>query len=163
MARRHHYRLRNKQPLELDVTTFLNLMVVLVPFLLITAVFSRITIVELTLPSSSGGSAAQPAAFRVEVIVRETGLEISNGTAVIAAIPKVEDEYDFETLATYIMSLKRDYSDLESASVLLEKEIPYDYLIQTMDVIRSAEVPAENGEELIRVALFPNISIGEAP
>jgi len=163
MARRHHYRLRNKQPLELDVTTFLNLMVVLVPFLLITAVFSRITIVELTLPSSSGGSAAQPAAFRVEVIVRETGLEISNGTAVIAAIPKVEDEYDFETLATYIMSLKRDYADLEAASVLLEKDIPYDYLIQTMDVVRSAEVLAENGEEYIRVALFPNISIGEAP
>ena len=63
MARRHHYRLRNKQPMELDVTTFLNLMVVLVPFLLITAVFSRITIVELTLPSSSGGSSAQPPAF----------------------------------------------------------------------------------------------------
>jgi len=163
MARRHHYRLRNKQPLELDVTTFLNLMVVLVPFLLITAVFSRITIVELTLPSSAGGSSAQPAAFRVEVIVRDGGLEISNGTQVIAAIPKVDDEYDYDTLAKYIMSLKRDYSDLEAASVLLEKDIPYDYLIQTMDVIRSAEVPAENGEELIRVALFPNISIGEAP
>jgi biopolymer transport protein ExbD len=138
-------------------------MVVLVPFLLITAVFSRITIVELTLPSSSGGSAAQPAAFRVEVIVREEGLEISNGTAIIAAIPKVDDEYDFDTLSEYMMSLKRDYSDLESASVLLEKDIPYDYLIQTMDVIRSAEVPAETGDEFIRVALFPNISIGEAP
>jgi len=163
MARRHHYRLRNKEPLELDVTTFLNLMVVLVPFLLITAVFSRITIVELTLPSSSGGSSAQPAAFRVEVIVRDSGLEISNGTAVIAATPKVDDEYDYDTLGKYIISLKRDYSDLESASVLLEKDIPYDYLIQTMDVIRSAEVPAENGEEFIRVALFPNISIGEAP
>ena len=184
MARRHHYRLRNKQPMELDVTTFLNLMVVLVPFLLITAVFSRITIVELTLPSSSGGSSAQPPAFRVEVIVRQTGLEISNGTAVIAAIPKIDEEYDFATLSQYMMSLKRDYSDLESASVLLEKDIPYDYLIQTMDVVRSAEVPAEAAEPLevaeiegalaaqnadeqqtgfIRVALFPNISIGEAP
>ena len=33
MARRHHYRRRVKEPTELDVTTFLNLMVVLVPFL----------------------------------------------------------------------------------------------------------------------------------
>ena len=33
------------------MTTFLNLMVVLVPFLLITAVFSRITILELNLNS----------------------------------------------------------------------------------------------------------------
>ena len=56
MARRHHYRRRTNEPAELDMTTFLNLMVVLVPFLLITAVFSRITIVELSLPSSAGAS-----------------------------------------------------------------------------------------------------------
>ena len=42
MARkRHHYRRRTKNTYDIDVTTFLNLMVVLVPFLLITAVFSR--------------------------------------------------------------------------------------------------------------------------
>jgi biopolymer transport protein ExbD len=72
MARRHHYRRLGKEPMQLDVTTFLNLMVVLVPFLLITAVFSRLTIVELTLPSASGGSSADAPAFRVEVIVRES-------------------------------------------------------------------------------------------
>ena len=71
MARKHHYRRRNKGTLELDVTTFLNLMVVLVPFLLITAVFSRIAIVELNLPSSSGGAEPKKPDFRVEVIVRK--------------------------------------------------------------------------------------------
>ena len=58
MARRHHYRRRTGDPPELDMTTFLNLMVVLVPFLLITAVFSRITIVELSLPSAAEGAVA---------------------------------------------------------------------------------------------------------
>ena len=77
MARRHHYRRRTKQPAyEIDVTTFLNLMVVLVPFLLITAVFSRITIVELTLPSATQGAVDQKPGFRMEVIVREHGMEI---------------------------------------------------------------------------------------
>lgn len=47
MARVHHYK-RHKETPELDVTTFLNLMVVLIPFLLITAVFSRITIMGST-------------------------------------------------------------------------------------------------------------------
>ena len=70
--RRHHYQRRTKQPAyEIDVTTFLNLMVVLVPFLLITAVFSRITIVELSLPTSAGGASASDEGPRVEVIVRE--------------------------------------------------------------------------------------------
>jgi biopolymer transport protein ExbD len=139
-------------------------MVVLVPFLLITAVFSRITIVELNLPSSTGGPAPKEIGFRPEVIVREDGLEISNGRSVIAAIPKVDDEYDLDTLSEYMISLKRDNPDVEDISVLLEPRIPYDYLIQVMDAVRSTEVPDETAETgLARVALFTAIAVGEAP
>ena len=164
MARQHHYRRRTEEPAELDMTTFLNLMVVLVPFLLITAVFSRITFVELDLPSSTSGGPPTDPGFRVEVVVREAGMEITNGKTVIAAIPNVEDEYDTATLSEYLMSLKRDYPDKDDASVLLEPNIPYDYLIRVMDVVRSAELPAEvEGQEPTRVALFTDISIGDAP
>jgi biopolymer transport protein ExbD len=163
MARRHHYRRRIKPPMELDVTTFLNLMVVLVPFLLITAVFSRITIVELNLPSETGGPTPETPAFRVEVIVRQAGLEISNGTAIIASIPNVEDDYDLETLSEYMVDLKRQFRDIDTASVLLEPQIEYDYLIQVMDTVRSVEVPGSDGEQFARAALFPEISVGEAP
>jgi biopolymer transport protein ExbD len=165
MAIRHHYRRRHKEPAELDMTTFLNLMVVLVPFLLITAVFSRITIVELSLPSSSGGPAPTEQAFRVEVIVRDAGLEITNGSAVIAALPRDEEaEYDLSGLSEYLVALKREYPDKEDASVLLEPDIAYDHLIQVMDVVRSMEVPPDiEGDEPLRVALFPDIAIGDAP
>jgi len=145
------------------MTTFLNLMVVLVPFLLITAVFSRITIVELSLPTSAGGAAPSAPSFRVEVIVREAGLEIANGSAVIATLPKVDDAYDLGKLSELVMSLKRDYPNTDDASVLLEPEIEYDHLIQVMDVVRSVERPGAEGEEPIRVALFTDIAIGDAP
>jgi biopolymer transport protein ExbD len=145
------------------MSTFLNLMVVLVPFLLITAVFSRITIVELSLPSSSGGAEPSEPSFRVEVIVRDQGLEVSNGTAVIATLPKVDGEYDLETLSELVLSLKRDYPDTDDASVLLEPDIEYDHLIQVMDVVRSGERPGPVDEETMRVALFTDISIGDAP
>ncbi len=172
MARRHHYRRRQAEPTELDMTTFMNLMVVLVPFLLITAVFSRITVVELTLPSTSGGAAKSEPEFRLEVIVRDGGLELSNGQAVIAALPKVEGEYDLETLGEMVMTLKQDYPDSRAASVLLEPRIEYDHLIQIMDVVRSAPLPegaqtvpvkADGEEGTPRVALFTDISIGDAP
>jgi biopolymer transport protein ExbD len=166
MARKHHYRRRSKEaPKELDVTTFLNLMVVLVPFLLITAVFSRIAIVELNLPTSSAQASANQPDFRVEVIVRESGLEIANGKSVIAALPKKEGEYDLETLSRYMVSLKEDYPTTESASVLLEPTIPYDYLIQVMDVVRSKQIPGgeEDEEPFVQLALFTEISVGEAP
>jgi len=163
MARRHHYRRRTKEAPELDVTTFLNLMVVLVPFLLITAVFSRLTIVELNLPSSSGGPTTQQPNFRLEVIVRQQGLEVTNGNDVIAAIPKKDDQYDLDTLSEYMVSLKQSYRNEDSASVLLEPLIPYDYLIQVMDVVRSVELPADGEQDTRIVALFPEISVGDAP
>ena len=163
MARRHHYKRRSKDAHELDVTTFLNLMVVLVPFLLITAVFSRLTIVELNLPSSSGGSSSAEEGFRVEVIVREEGIEIGNGSAVIASIPNKEDEFDLQTLSDFMVELKQGYPEQDAASVLMEARIPYDYLIQVMDVVRSVEVEAEAEGEFELVALFSEISVGDAP
>lgn len=163
MARRHHYKRRTKPAHELDVTTFLNLMVVLIPFLLITAVFSRLTIVELNLPSSAGGPASNEDNFRVEVVVREAGIEITNGKSVIAAIPKKNDEFDLETLSDFMVELKQEYPNHDAASVLMEARIPYDYLIQVMDVVRSVEVEAEAEGEFELVALFSEISVGDAP
>jgi len=138
-------------------------------------VFSRLTIVELNLPSSAGGPANNEDSFRVEVIVREAGIEISNGTAIIASIPKKDDEFDLQTLSDYMVTLKRDYPELDAASVLMEARIPYDYLIRVMDVVRAVEVPVESeepmeGEEQIEAeeqfelfALFTEISVGDAP
>lgn len=163
MARRHHYKRRTSATYEIDITTFLNLMVVLVPFLLITAVFSRLTIVELNLPSSAGGASNVQDSFRVEVIVRDTGIQISNGTATIASIPKKEDEFDLETLSDFMISLKQEYPGHDSASVLMEAHIPYDYLIQVMDIVRSVEVPTEIENEFELYALFSEISVGDAP
>ena len=162
--RKHHYHLKTEGEAELAVTTFLNLMVVLVPFLLITAVFSRLTVVELNLPSASGGSMPTDIGFRPEVIVRENGIEVTNGTAVIAAIPKVAGEYDLATLSQLMLSLKQDYAAVEDMSVLLEPQIPYDYLIRVMDVVRTAEIPDATVEGgFTRVALFTSVSVGEAP
>jgi len=142
------------------MTTFMNLMVVLVPFLLITAVFSRITIVELDLPSAQSATPTEPT-FRVEVVVREAGLEIMDGTRVIAAIPKADEAYDLPQLSEYLVAIKRQYPDKDDASVLLEPDIPYDDLIQVMDTVRSVELP--DGEQTARVDLFTAISIGDAP
>jgi len=164
MNRRHHYRRHLGEGHDLDMTTFLNLMVVLVPFLLITAVFSRITIVELTLPSSAGGAARSSPSFRVEVVVRDAGLEITNGSSVIATLPKLRDGgYDLPRLGEMVLALKRDHPSRQDASVLMEPQIEYDHLIQVMDVVRSAPNPDAGEGDPRRIALFPNISIGDAP
>jgi hypothetical protein len=127
-------------------------------------VFSRIAIVELSLPSSAGGPAPIEQAFRVEVIVRDDGLELTDGSVVIARIPKLEGDYDLDRLSDFVVSLKRSHPDTDDASVLLEPDIEYDHLIRVMDVVRSVERPGEgDDQEVTRIALFTDISIGDAP
>ena len=118
--------------------------------------------------------------------MRDAGLELGNGSAVIARIPKAGGAYDLDALSELVMSLKRDNPSADQASVLLEPDIEYDYLIRVMDVVRSAEVPvadlapdagAPGGGEpqtgdpgdpasprpMTRVALFTEIAVGDAP
>jgi hypothetical protein len=105
----------------------------------------------------------QQESFRVEVIVREPGIEVSNGTAIIATVPKKDDEYDLERLSEMMMALKQEHPDIDAASVLMEPMIPYDYLIQVMDTVRTVEVATDIENEYQLYTLFADISVGEAP
>ena len=173
MNRRLMKKIRTKEAPALDITTFLNLMVVLIPFLLISAVFSRVAIMELSVPTASGGIADSTPNFSIEVIVRKAGFEIANGHSVEAAIPKKEGQYDMEMLRKILMRLKASYPDKEDATVLMEPDIEYDYLIQVMDAVRGTDIEANEGPDedqgeggntvTQRMVLFPDISIGDAP
>ena len=163
MNRRYHNKRGRAETTGPDVTTFMNLMVVLIPFLLVSAVFSRVTIMELSVPTSSGGSAINTPNFAIEVIVRKEGLEIANGMSVIAAILKKDDQYDMQMLHEVLIRLKSRYPEKEDATVLMEANIEYDYLIRIMDAVRGAEVQAEGSEKVEKMLLFPDISIGDAP
>lgn len=147
----------------LDVTTFLNLMVVLIPFLLISAVFSRVTVMELSVPTAATKSALNTPNFALEVIVRKAGLEIANGSSVEAVIPKKDGRYDMQTLDKTLTRIKAMYPEKKDATVLMEPDIEYDYLIQIMDAVRGAEARTEGSEEIKKTVLFPSISIGDAP
>jgi biopolymer transport protein ExbD len=163
MTRRHHKRRGREETPGLDVTTFLNLMVVLIPFLLISAVFSRVTIMELSVPASAGESALNKPNYTIEIIVRKAGLEIANGASVEAAIPKKDEQYDLDMLSKILKRLKERYPEKEDATVLMEPEIEYNYLIQIMDAVRGAQVQVKGSDEVGKMVLFPNISIGDAP
>jgi biopolymer transport protein ExbD len=170
---------RARKPAELLLVPMIDIFTVLVTFLLMTAVFARITVLQLDLPSAADSNAAAPT-FRLEVIVRKEGLELTNGTTQIAALPTINGEYDLKTLSDLALSLKRSYPDVDSASVLMEPDVEYDNLIQVMDAIRSREMPsasptgeagpedqqiaAGSGEtKPTRVALFTRIAVGDAP
>jgi biopolymer transport protein ExbD len=141
----------------------MDILTVLVVFLLITAVFTSITIMELSVPTSTGESAVNQPNFAIEVIVRKAGLQIANGKSVEASIPKKDDKYDIELLSKILLRLKEQYPAKEDATILMEPDIKYDHLIEIMDAVRGAVVRADGSKEIKQIALFPTISIGDAP
>jgi biopolymer transport protein ExbD len=162
MPRRHHYR-RKKETPELELTTFLNLMVVLISFLLVTAVFSRITIQELRLPTAGGGSAVDKPLVIIEVILRKNGLEIGDGKRVVAAIPKSAGDYDIKRLSEHLLNLKAQYREKTDATLLVEAEISYQDVIRVMDAVKTARVHQSGQEKVETQELFPDVSVGDAP
>jgi len=164
MSRRHHY--KNNEQVELDITTFLNLMVVLIPFLLVTAVFSRITIQELNLPTqAAGGAQPDKPLVTIEVILRKDKIQITDGQQITATFPKIDDgkKYDIKKLSLYLLELKGKYSEKQDATILVEPDIEYADVIHIMDAVKVAEVKEPGVEEVQRVPLFPQLSVGDAP
>ena len=156
---------RNVETAELNITAFMNLMVILVPFLLITAVFSRLAVLELNLPGSSGEPVEpQEQAFQLEVIIRADKIEVGDrNQGLLGVYPNKGDGYDYEALSSKLSELKRRYPSKTDASILLEQDIEYDTLVQVMDRVRIAERVDEEERSVKRFDLFPDISIGDAP
>jgi len=153
---------RNTEAAELNITTFMNLMVILVPFLLITAVFSRLAIVELDLPLAQSSATDEPPKFSLEVIVREDLIIVGDrNQGALQSLPKVDGDYDYEGLTEYLKRVKATYPDKLDAALLLEPDIDYDVLVQVIDATRS--YPEIQAAAVVRAELFPEVSIGDAP
>lgn len=159
MARR-----REHEEKELEITTLMNVLVVLISFLLLTAVFSQTTIQELKLPAQAGSGAAplKPPVV-IEVIVRKNKLEISNSKSILETIPKVGDKHDLQKLSRSLLQFKNENMDKEDIVVLMEADVDYETIIAVMDAVKVAEIKDPGRDKPRKVPLFPQVSIGDAP
>jgi len=148
-----------KESLGLDITAFMNMIVVLVPFLLTTTVFSRLAVLELSLPAQSSGFDKLKGDLQLEVVIRGDALEIRDRMGgLIQRVQNTGKGYDFRTLSASMQQLKTRFPDKVEAAILAEPDTSYDILVQTMDAVRAARTSSG-----LHVELFPEISIGDAP
>lgn len=159
-SRRWRRRRQHAEP-ELNITAFLNLMVILTPFLLVTAVFSRVAILELSLPASGSGQAGAEEALRLEITVRADRFEVANRGGAPLLISRAAQDYNYRSLGEVLKAVKAQYPQHRDAAILLEPEIPYEVLVQVMDTVRVGSVVQPG--QVTKVELFPGISVGDAP
>jgi biopolymer transport protein ExbD len=152
-----------QETVELNITAFLNLMVILIPFLLVTAVFSRMTVLELTLPPlNADGPADEKIDLQLELLLYPGTLEIRD-----AALGRIRqfnlagDSIDWPQVREVLLAIKQKFPDETAVTLLLDPAVPYKRLIEVMDHVRSMEVV--NVTTLQEVELFPTVAIGQAP
>lgn len=153
-----------KDVAHLEITAFINLIVVLVPFLLSTAVFTRLAIIDLTLPAQSASALEQVKAdnLQLEIVVRADALEVGDRIGgLIERIPATATGPDLRALSQLVQQIKTRFPAKLDATVLAEPNTSYDTLVQVMDAVRAGHM-AQDGK-VVRSELFPNISIGDAP
>lgn len=151
-----------RRPSELQLVSMIDIFTVLVTFLLMTAVFSRTVILELRLPSQSADFKEPPPGLQLEIIVHHDDLQVADrSTGPLRTLPMIDTGYDYAGLSEYLKFVKSRYPDKTDASILLERDTPYDTLVQVMDKVRVFETSA--GIQTVQAELFPEISIGDAP
>jgi biopolymer transport protein ExbD len=153
-----------KPEAHLEVTAFINVIVVLVPFLLSTAVFTRLSVIDLSLPAQTSGVEQLKAEdLKLEIVMRPDALDVGDKIGgLIQRIPNTAAGYDTAALSTLIQLIKSKFPDKTAATVLAQPDTSYDQLVQVMDAVREAR-PAGAGPNSAPVELFPAISIGDAP
>jgi len=157
---------RHKEVQEMNITAFMNLMVILVPFLLITAVFSRLTVLELDLPAAQSQASVEPPEqdLNLEITIREGSIEVGDRyNGMLSRFESDDTNYDLAALSDFLLEVKSRFPAKADATLLLEPDISYEVLVQVMDTIRVAERLPEGARQSVRYELFPEISIGDAP
>jgi biopolymer transport protein ExbD len=159
-AMRNHAKYKGRN--DLNIVPMIDMMVILVFFLLFTAVFSNTNILELNLPAPNSSVPELPKGLQLEIHVRHTGIDIADrNSGILRSLPMKEGEYDYPALSEYLQFVKSKYPTTTEASVLLESDIAYDVLVQTMDNVRLYQM--DDPPLFTKVELFPDISVGDAP
>ncbi len=160
LVRRNHARYHRGRD-DLNIVPMIDMMVILVFFLIFTAVFSKTNIVQLNLPASSSTPVDLPKTLKLEVIIRPDELVVNDrNSGPLRTLANTAGGYDLDALSQFIRQIKSQFPQMTDATVLPGPAVSYDTLIQVMDTVRVYQEPVA---PFSKAELFPDIAIADAP
>ncbi|HEY2978866.1 MAG TPA: biopolymer transporter ExbD, partial [Burkholderiaceae bacterium] len=101
--------------------------------------------------------------LKLEVVIRPDALEVGDRIGgLIQRIEKKDGQHDMKSLSTLMQTVKQKFPETRTATVLSEPDTSYDVLVHVMDAVRAGRTN-NGGPKLVRVELFPDVSVGDAP
>ncbi len=147
-------------PLDLDVTPFLNIMFMLILSIMAMTSFTQLALLTVEAPKM-GGSAAAPtnpdevpvSQLNLTVFVLKSGFNIAASGATLdgnaenrpgeTLIPKTQTKegvtYDFRALNKKLIEIKKTFPIEENIIISADADVIYDDVIHTMDAARETE------------------------
>ena len=137
---------KRKVAIEPNIVPFIDLMSVLIIFLLITAVWSQVSMIQIGSSIYGQKNDERTAAitpnmdipFRVDLIDKGYRVVIASKNY---SIPKVNGKYDLESLLKRLQAIKVQFPEKVDAILTLWDEVVYNDLIEAMDVVLQAGFP----------------------
>ena len=135
---------------DLNLTAVMNIFLILIPFLLLTATFVRIAVLELSLPTrdrfESQSMQSQPESSILNILqIRENGFQLKSPNMNFDPLARTQQGYPWQQLRSQLKQVKKKYPDVNDIIIAPDNSIRYDTIISVMDQCR------ESG--------FPNISV----
>jgi biopolymer transport protein ExbD len=161
LVRRNHARYHHGRD-DLNIVPMIDMMVILVFFLIFTAVFSKTNVLQLNLPANAQSAAPElPKGLKLEIIVRPNDIVVNDrNSGPLKTFANTASGYDLDDLSLFMRQVKSQFPDMTDATVLLGPNVPYDSLVQVMDTVRVYQEPVQ---PYSKAELFPDISLGDAP
>jgi biopolymer transport protein ExbD len=160
LVRRNHARYHQGRD-DLNIVPMIDMMVILVFFLIFTAVFSKTNILQLNLPASNTAPLDLPKGLKLEVIIRPNDLVINDrNSGPLKVLENTTGGYDLENLSVFMRRIKSQYPQMNDATILPGPAVSYDTLVQVMDAVRIYQLPVA---PFSKAELFPDIAIADAP
>ncbi|MBE03472.1 biopolymer transporter ExbD [Marinobacter lutaoensis] len=159
MKRRHP---RTRLSPDLDITPFLNLMIVLVPVLLLGMVFSQLRVIELRFPEWTPTGSSEPGSLDLVVTLLPEGVAVADrGRGALAVLPARDGQQDFAGLRRLLRGIKSGHPGTTGITLEVARGIDYQTLVRAMETLRT--YPAVVAASVVPGELFPDIALQDAP
>jgi biopolymer transport protein ExbD len=132
--------------IELNLVPFIDLMSVLITFLLLTAVWSQVSMIQLGSSIYSRKQENMPAPappppesadISLRLDIKELGYRLVVGREVFN-FPLKAGAVDFQSVIDRLKTVKEKYPTKSDAVITMAESLPYDNLIKGMDVLLMA-------------------------
>lgn len=138
---------RRDSNFELNLVPVIDLMSVLITFLLITAVWTQVSMIQIGSSIYGKKSDTTPSVppplsdVVVKVDVKANGYVLTISKQVIS-LPLVDGQFDSAGLIAQLQRVKQLYPEKQDAVIAIADEMPYEELIVTMDNVLIAGFPS---------------------